>query len=60
MRGLAVGAFMAFFDIAVGVAGPLCGLVASRFGFDAVFLIGAGAALSSVALTLAVRPKASA
>ena len=60
MRGLAVGAFMAFFDVALGVAGPICGLSASRFGFGSVFLIGAGAALTSIAVTLISQPRPSA
>jgi predicted MFS family arabinose efflux permease len=58
VRGLAVGAFMAFFDVALGVAGPLCGVVAGRYGYGAVFLIGAVAAACSVVLTLSVQSRA--
>jgi MFS family permease len=60
MRGLAVGAFMAFFDVAIGFGGPLCGLAAARFGYPSVFLLGAVAAAGSVALTVVVGRKAAA
>lgn len=36
--GLAVGSFTAFFDMAMGIAGPTLGLVAHFEGFGAVFL----------------------
>jgi predicted MFS family arabinose efflux permease len=53
-RGLAVGGYIAFFDIAVGVAGPLCGVVAAGFGFPAVFLAGAAGSLGGLAVVLAL------
>lgn len=57
-RGLAMGAYTAFLDLALGVASPLLGLVASGLGVRAVFLLGALTVLSSsaMALGLARRP----
>jgi MFS family permease len=53
-RGLAVGAFTACLDFALGVASPLLGLIAGGAGLNAVFLASAiivlGAAL--IAMTL--------
>lgn len=40
-RGLAVGGFVAFFDLALGLTGPLAGLVVSGFGYRAIFIGGA-------------------
>jgi MFS family permease len=38
-RGLAVGAYTAALDLALGVANPLLGLVASRMRVDGVFIV---------------------
>lgn len=54
-RGSAMGGFVAFLDIACGIAGPAAGLVAGQFGFAAVYLLGAGCALLGAALVLASR-----
>jgi MFS family permease/anti-sigma regulatory factor (Ser/Thr protein kinase) len=48
-RGSAMGAFVAFLDIAYGFAGPAAGLTASRFGYAAVYLLGAASALLGAA-----------
>jgi MFS family permease len=40
-RGRAVGNFVAFFDIAAGLTGPIVGLLTGAFGYDVAFLIGA-------------------
>ena len=40
-RGLAVGAYTVFLDLALGVGGPALGLVASSAGLPTVFLVGA-------------------
>jgi len=49
-RGRAVGNFTAFFDLAIGLTGPVVGLAASRLGFPSAFLIGMVAALLGLVL----------
>lgn len=57
-RGLAMGAYVAFLDIALGIASPLAGLLASSYGVAAVYLGGAVSVGLSfvVALALLGRP----
>jgi MFS family permease len=54
-RGSAMGAFVAFLDIAYGVSGPVAGGIASQFGYAAVYLFGAVCALSGAALVVTSR-----
>jgi MFS family permease len=49
-RGSAMGAFVAFLDIAYGLSGPAAGVIAGQFGYAAVYLFGAGCALLGAAL----------
>jgi len=49
-RGSAMGAFSAFFDLGVGLGGPLLGATASLAGYPAVFFLSAAAALGTAAL----------
>jgi MFS family permease len=49
-RGSALGAFTAFFDIGVGLGGPIAGLTASIAGYPAVFYLSAVAALGAAVL----------
>ncbi len=49
-RGSALGAFTAFFDIGVGLGGPLAGVTASLAGYPAVFFLAAAAALGAALL----------
>ena len=51
-RGSAMGAFVAFLDIAYGIAGPAAGLVAGQFGYAAVYLLGAASAVLGMGVTL--------
>jgi MFS family permease len=44
LRGVAVGSFAAFQDLAYGATGPLAGGLADRFGYPVVFLVGGLAA----------------
>ena len=57
-RGAALGAFFAFFDIALGATGPLSGAVASLFGFPSVYLMGAIACLGGSAIAYSLRSPA--
>ena len=47
-KGLAMGAFTAFLDIALGVASPVLGLIASHAGLDSVFLVSTVVVLAAV------------
>jgi predicted MFS family arabinose efflux permease len=51
-RGVAMGAYTACLDIALGVSGPILGLIASAAGFGVVFLASAIVVLSSAAVAL--------
>jgi len=44
-RGAVLGVFTAFFDVGVGVGGPLAGVIASASGYPAAFLVAAGCAV---------------
>jgi MFS family permease len=54
-RGSAMGAFVAFLDIAYGLSGPAAGVIAGQFGYAAVYLFGAVCALLGAALTVTAR-----
>lgn len=51
-RGLAMGAYVAFLDISLGVTSPLAGLLASGWGIGAVYLGGAMAVALSFGIAL--------
>jgi MFS family permease len=57
-RGSAMGAFVAFLDIAYGIAGPAAGLVAGQFGYAAVYLLGTASAVLGAVLVLISRRSA--
>ena len=54
-RGSAMGAFVAFLDIAYGISGPAAGIIAGQFGYDAVYLFGTACALLGAALVATAR-----
>ena len=54
-RGSAMGAFVAFLDIAYGISGPAAGVIAGQFGYAAVYLFGAACALLGGALVATTR-----
>ena len=54
-RGLAMGAYTAFLDLALGVSGPVLGLIAGETSLAAVFLVSALVALCAVPITLRLR-----
>ena len=59
-RGLAMGAFTAFLDLALGIASPALGLVADRAGLRSVFLVSTLVVLGGavVAMRLLRAPRA--
>jgi MFS family permease len=60
-RGTAMGGFMAFADMSLGLTGPAAGAIASAAGVNTVYLAGAGGVLLSafVAIYLMVNKPAS-
>jgi MFS family permease len=46
-RGAALGAYTSFWDLGLGIAGLVTGAVATGFGYPAVFIIAAAAALAT-------------
>jgi MFS family permease len=54
-RGSAMGAFVAFLDIAYGVSGPIAGVIAGQFGYAGVYLFGGGCALFGAVLVVTTR-----
>lgn len=55
LRGRAVGNFIAFADIAMGLTGPVVGLLVARFGFESAFLAGLAASLAALCMIPAVK-----
>jgi hypothetical protein len=57
-RGAAMGAFVAFFDISLGITGPAAGAIASATSVSTVYLAGAvTVALSAIiAIYLMINP----
>ena len=51
-RGLAMGAYTAFLDVALGFGSPVLGLIAGRFGLDTAFLVSALIALGAATISL--------
>ncbi len=56
-RGLAMGAYTAFLDLALGLGGPTLGLIASGAGLGSVFLVSALVALGAVPIALWLGPR---
>ncbi len=54
LRGTAMGGLAAFQDLAFGGTGPVTGLLADRFGYGVVFLVGGLAASLGLALVIAI------
>jgi MFS family permease len=51
-RGLAMGAYTAFLDLALGVASPILGLIAGGAGLGAVFLVSASVVLGAAIIAV--------
>jgi predicted MFS family arabinose efflux permease len=54
-RGLAMGLYTAFLDIALGLGSPTLGLVAGRAGLDAVFMVSAVVVLAAAGIALGLQ-----
>lgn len=52
-RGLAIGLYDAFFDVAMGVSTAACGLIAGAAGLPAIFLFAGCASLAAIIAVLA-------
>jgi MFS family permease len=50
MRGTALSAYSAFFDLSLGLAGPVAGLIAGLFQYQAVYLFGSVSCLLALML----------
>lgn len=57
-RGVALGAYTACFDLALGVGVPLLGVVVGTFGYSAAFAVGALAATGSLVIAVALSRRA--
>jgi MFS family permease len=57
-RGVAMGTFTAFFDLGMGLGGPLTGAAAALGGYPAAFALAAACALSTVLVALSLRSAA--
>ena len=53
-RGAAIGIFSVFLDVALGVTGPLAGLLVGLYGYASIFLIAAVAAVAGGGITVAL------
>lgn len=52
MRGTALGAYAAFFDLSLGLAGPIAGIIAGWAGYASVYQFGAASCLLAVVVLL--------
>ncbi|REC45310.1 MFS transporter [Chryseobacterium pennipullorum] len=52
MRGTALGAYVAFVDLSLGLAGPIAGLVAGWLDYQAVYLFGGISCILSIVILL--------
>ncbi|MFZ6735138.1 arabinose transporter [Undibacterium sp. Ji42W] len=59
-RSVAMGAYVAFLDMSLGIVSPLAGLIAGHWGIDAVFLAASVAVALSLLVAVRLLGKASA
>ena len=52
MRGTALGAYAAFFDLSLGVAGPIAGIIAGWYNYHAVYLFGAASCIVAILILI--------
>lgn len=48
MRGTALGAYSAFFDLSLGIAGPVAGMIAGLLSYQSIYIFGAICSLSAI------------
>lgn len=54
-RGAAIAIYTVFLDVALGITGPLAGVVGGHLGYPAVFVVGAAVVLAALGLTFYLR-----
>jgi len=52
IRGTALGAYAAFFDLSLGLTIPIAGLIAGAFDYQAVYFFGAITGFVAISLLL--------
>ncbi|MCS3528941.1 MFS transporter [Chryseobacterium sp. JUb7] len=57
MRGTALGAYSAFFDLSLGLAGPVAGIIAGYFNYQSIYLFGAVSCILAVLILLKQKNK---
>ncbi|QVQ25410.1 MFS transporter [Achromobacter deleyi] len=57
-RGAAMGAYVAFLDVALGLGSPAAGWLAGLHGYAAVYVLGGACALAAMVVGMALRGKA--
>ncbi|GAE86376.1 MFS transporter [Bacteroides reticulotermitis] len=55
MRGTALGAYSAFFDLSLGIAGPIAGLITGWYNYQSVYLFGGISCMLAVLVLLFLR-----
>jgi len=55
MRGTALGAYAAFFDLSLGLTGPIAGIIAQWFNYHAIYVFGAISCLLAFLILLLSR-----
>lgn len=56
-KGVALGAYVAFFDLSMGLTAPLAGWIAGQWGYAAIYCFGALSAGASALLALSLRKR---
>lgn len=57
MRGTALGAYSAFFDLSLGLAGPVAGIIAGYFNYQSIYLFGAVSCILAVLILIKQKNK---
>jgi len=57
MRGTALGAYAAFFDISLGIAGPIAGIIAGWHGYQSIYFFGGVAVAVSMWILIVQKNK---